>query len=870
MTLSSGSSIGTYEIVELLGSGGMGEVYRARDSKLKRDVAIKVLRTEFASDEQRVSRFRREAQILASLNHPLIGAIYDFENVDGLQFLVLELVEGETLADRIARAPIPVDEALAIAIQIAEALEAAHEKGIVHRDLKPANIKLSQEERVKVLDFGLAKPRQIEQPSLSNAATMTSASVPGMILGTIAYMPPEQARGEETDRTADVWAFGCVLYEMLAGTQVFEGPTAAEVLAGVMKSEPDWPRLPVETPAPVRRLLRRCLQKDRKQRVQCIGDAKLEIADARNDSAADVGGKAGGLARRERIAWIALSIALLVVIVIVAWALRSSPPPEMRVDIATPTSENLESFAISPDGLQIVFVADSSPAGLRLRSLESAETRLLVGTENATFPFWSPDGRSIGFFAGGKLRRIDVRNGLVTALADAAGRGGTWSSDGVIVYAPGSNTPLFRIAATGGQPVAVTRLNGQQGTHRQPHFLPDGHHFLFWGQNGGVDTRAVYLGNIDGAEPRRILDSEVTAEYAPSGHLIFYRDGRLFAQPFDPARLTLGGSPTLVAEHVLSNSGLNFAAVSTSAAGPVAYRTATPRERQFIWFDRTGAEIQRVGAPDEAESTGVSLSPDASRVALARTVNGNIDVWFLEIARGVLSRFTSDASRQRWPQWSPDGERVVFASNPSGTYDLYQRSVNSSEPDQLLLKSPNSKGATDWSADGRFLLYESREPKTGSDLWALDLKEPQKQLPLVQTDFEDGNGQFSPDGKWIAYESNEFGRFEVYVQPFPGPGRKTQVSLKGGGQVRWRRDGKALFYIALDDRLTEVPLRFNASGEAVEPDPAISLFTTHVGGARQERQQYAVSSNGDRFLMNVVTQETSASPITVILNWKSR
>jgi Tol biopolymer transport system component/tRNA A-37 threonylcarbamoyl transferase component Bud32 len=875
MTLSSGSSIGTYEILELLGAGGMGEVYRALDSKLKREVAIKVLRLEFAADAQRLARFRREAQILASLNHPHIGAIYDFENVAGLQFLVLELVEGETLADRIARGPIPIDEALSIATQIAEALEAAHEKGIIHRDLKPSNIKLSRRERVKVLDFGLAKAWQFEQhgTSLSNTATMTSASVPGTILGTVAYMSPEQAKGQETDRSSDVWAFGCVLYEMLARTAVFEGPTAAEVLAGVMKTDPDWRRLPAETPVPVRRLLRRCLQKDRKQRLQCIGDAKLEIADARNHFAMDMLGMTAGLSRRERAAWIALSLAVLVLFVMSMSALRApSPPREMRMDIATPASADLTSLAISPDGLKIVFVADSSPAGLWLRSLESGETRPLVGTENAAFPFWSPDSSSIGFFASGKLKRIDVGNGLVTTLADAAGRGGTWNSDGVIVFASGSNTPLFKIAANGGQPVAVTRLKGQQGTHRQPHFLPDGHQFLFWAQDGGVDTRAVYAGNLDGSEPRRILDSEVAAVYAPSGHLLFFRDGRLFAQPFDAARLTLSGSPTLVAEHVLSTRGLNIAAVSTSAAGPVAYRTGTSGERQFIWFDRTGSEIQKVGAPDNAGSTGVSLSPDARRIAETRAVNGNIDVWFLEVARGVLSRFTSDTSRQRSPQWSPDGERVIFASNPNGTYDLYQKSANSDENDQLLLKTPNSKRPTDWSADGRFLLYASQEPKTGSDLWALDLNESQKQFSVVQTQFEESNGQFSPDGKWIGYESNESGRTEIYVQPFRGPARKTQVSLKGGAQVRWRRDGQALFYIALDNRLTEVPIRFSASGQMVALGPAVSLFVTHLGGASdpQELQQYAVSPNGDRFLMNVVTEETSVSPITVILNWRPR
>jgi serine/threonine protein kinase len=510
----------------------MGEVYRAVDSKLKREVAIKVLRNELAVDAQRVARFRREAQILASLNHPYIGAIYDFEEVEGFQFLVLELVEGETLADRIRRGPIPIEEALSLAEQIAEAMESAHEKGIIHRDLKPANIKVTRQGSVKVLDFGLANAWQIERPDsiLSEATTMTSVSLPGVILGTVAYMSPEQAKGQETDRAADIWAFGCVLYEMLTRTAVFEAPTAAEVLAGVMKTDPEWRRLPTGTTEPIRRLLRRCLEKDRNQRLHCMGDARLEIADALNNSSADVVPMSVARStRRERIAWAALSLSILAVIVMSVRALRpQSPVAEMRMDIATPGSKDPTSFSISPDGLKIVFVSDSSPPGLWVRSLESGETRPLAGTENASFPFWSPDSGSIGFFAGGKLKRIEVGNGLITTLADASGRGGTWSSDGVIVFAPGSNTSLFKVSANGGQPVAVTRLKAQQGTHRQPRFLPDGHHFLFWGQDGGSETRAVYVGDIDASEPRHILDSEVTADYTTSGHLIFFRDGRLF------------------------------------------------------------------------------------------------------------------------------------------------------------------------------------------------------------------------------------------------------------------------------------------------------------------------------------------------------
>ena len=849
----------------------MGEVYRARDARLKRDVAIKLLRPEFSRDEQRLARFRREAEILALLNHPHIATIYDLDHFEGSQFLVLELVEGETLAERIERGRISIDEALSIARQIVDAVEAAHEEGIIHRDLKPSNIKVSSDHTVKVLDFGLAKAWDTRQNKgyLSDAPTLTSTSIPGMILGTPAYMSPEQARGEETGRTTDIWAFGCVLYEMLTGSAVFKGPTTAEVLAEVIKADPDWNRLPPETPAPIRRLLRRCLQKDQKKRLQCIGDARLELADALNPEA-EVAFPAHRASRREKFAWVAVAIAVVIAILAGARAFRMQAAlPEMRVDVDTPPGSDLTSLALSPDGLKIAFVSGSN-SSLWLRSLQSGEARPLAGTEGAAFPFWSSESRSIGFFAGGKLKRIDVASGLINTLTDSAGRGGTWNADDVILFAPGSNTPIFKISAGGGQPLPVTRLKAQQGTHRQPHFLPDGHHFLFWGQDGGTETRAVYAGDLDGSEPRRILDSDTAAVYSPGGQLLFFRDGRLFAQPFDAAGLTLRGTPALLADQVLSNRGFNIAAISSSAAGPIAYRTGNAGERQFIWFDRSGKEIQRIGTSDNALPLGASLSPDTRRVALERTVNGNIDVWFMETARGVLSRFTSDPQRQRWPQWSPDGSRVVFAQNTTGTYDLYVRSVNDGAPGQLLLKTPDSKAATDWSADGRFLLYKSQTAKTGMDLWALALTEPPQQIAVAQTEFDEGNGQFSPDVNWIAYESNESGRFEIYLQSFPGPGHKIQVSPKGGTQPRWRRDGQALFYIAPDGRITEVPLRFSADRKAVEAATPVALFTTHIvgPGQPQELQEYAVSPDGERFLLNAVTQEPSNSPITVILNWK--
>jgi eukaryotic-like serine/threonine-protein kinase len=865
MALTIGTRVGSHEITALLGKGGMGEVYRARDLKLKRDVAIKVLPAEFSRETERVLRLQREAEVLASLNNIHIGAIYDVEYFEGAPCLVLEFVEGETLADRIGRGPLAVDEALAIAGQVAEALEASHQKGIVHRDLKPANIKVTRAGDVKVLDFGLAKVGDLaRQPNLAGASALTAVSMAGAILGTAAYMAPEQAKGQDLDRTADVWAFGCVLYEMLTGKPAFEGNTMTEVLANVLKMEPDWQRLPPETPLLVQRVLRRCLQKDQGQRLKCMGDVRLDIADAGTLTAAP-SIRSPFPRRREKITWLALALVALAAAAFVLWALQPKPR-ELRVDVATPPDTDPVSMALSPDGLKIVFVTGSGPRLLWLRSLESGISKPLAGTDNPSFPFWSPDNRSIGFFAAGKLMRIDIDTGLIKALTDTNGRGGAWNKDGVIVFGAGS-TPIFKIAADGGTPVAITQLPQKQGTHRNPRFLPDGRHFLYWGVNGGVETRAVYVATIDGSEPpRKIIDSEVAAEYLPSGKLLFFRDGRLFAQPFDAKTLTLSGTPALVAEDVLLTPGLNIAAFSASATGTIAYRSGAPEERQLVWFDRTGKALEMIGMPDKAAPDGVSLSPDGQHVAMTRSVNGNMDVWIMDISRGALSRFTSEAWRQRWPQWSPDGRGIVFGAVANGSYDLYRKElVDGAE--QMQLTTPDSKTPSDLSADGRFLLFTNQDPKTDQDLWVLPLKPLQTPFPVVRTAFQEKMGQFSPDLKWIAFQSNESGRFEIYVQAFPGPGTKIQISVGGGTQVRWRRDGKTLFYIGPDETLKEVPLRSKSSGN-IELAPPVSLFRTRLGTPADPGfiQEYAVSADGNRFLMNVVTREQTASPISIILN----
>jgi eukaryotic-like serine/threonine-protein kinase len=834
-----GRTIGHYAIANRLGKGGMGEVYRAHDTKLNRDVALKVLPPEFASDPERMARFKREAQLLASLNHTNIAAIYGLEEGDGVSAIVMELADGPTLADRINKGSISLEEALSIARQVAEALEAAHEKGIIHRDLKPANIKVTTTAGVKVLDFGLAKALETEsaEADLSKSPTLSMAATrAGIILGTAAYMSPEQARGYGVDRRCDIWSFGVVLFEMLAGKRLFAGETISDTLAAVLRADIDWSLLAKDIPASIRTLLRRCLNRDRKQRLQAIGEARIAIEEY--------------LANPEIEPEVSVEM------------------PVIRFEISTPPASDLTSIAVSPDGHYLVFVGLSEGQHkLWLRPLDQIAARPFAGTEGAILPFWSPDSRSIGFFAEGKLKRIDIAGGRPQVLANTLhGGGGTWNREGVIVFAPAVGAPLYRVPAAGGEAVAVTQLNPQlQWHHSYPQFLPDGRHFLFhsWGTESGI-----YLASLDSAEIRRVIAAE-TAAYAPAGYLLYTRQGSLFAQRFNPASGELAVDMVQIADSLASIPASGIGRFSISETGMLAYRASVGSGlRQLAWFDRAGKVVGKIGTPDNNDLRYPELSPDGRRVAVGRTVHGNTDVWLSETARGVPIRFTFGAEFSVNPVWSPDGNWIAFSSAIQGVPNIYRKASSGTGSDELLLDSSLNDFPLDWSSDGRFLLFARMDPKTGIDLWALPLDDERKPFPFVCTNFESDNGQFSPDGRWVAYQSNESGSVEVYVQPFPGPGGKWMISTGGGIAPRWRRDGKELFYIAPDSRLMAVPIR--DTGQTLKAGTPVALFQVQIvygGTTVRQKHQYAVAPTGRRFLINVIADEATTSPIIIITNW---
>ena len=881
-----GTKLAHYEITAHLGSGGMGDVYQAADSKLGRSVAIKFLPEAFKHDAERVARFEREARVLASLNHPNIAAIYGFEQSASHHFLVMELVPGETLAERIRRGAIPTDEAFAIANQICDALEAAHEKGVVHRDLKPANVKVTPEGKVKVLDFGLAKAFETEatDAASSNSPTLSMAATKaGVILGTAAYMSPEQAKGMTVDRRTDIFAFGAVLYEMLTGRPAFQGDGVGDILAAVIRAEPDWSKLPTKLPSRVQELLRLCLQKDAKKRRQTAADVRIDIEQALVEPPAP---PATAPARSAHRAWFVAAAAVVVALVFAIPALRylrQTPPPETRVEINTPATTDPISFALSPDGRQIVFVAsgDGAPR-LWLRSLATTGAQPLAGTEGAASPFWSPDSRSVGFFTGSSLKRLDIGGGAPQTVAMAtAGRGGTWNADGVILFAPTSVGPLSRVPATGGEPVAVTTLD-RQNSHRFPSFLPDGRQFLFYAQ-GTPETGGIYLGSLDSAETRRLTAADTAGVYLPfpdgrdggmAGWLLWVRAGTLVAQRLDLEQKALTSDPVTLADPVAFDAVVRASALSVSAPGLVAYREGGASRRQLAWFDRSGKALGRMGAPDENDLFSPRVSPDGRRVAVHRTVQGNTDIWLLDGTRS--SRFTFDAVLDRFPLWSSDGSRIVFDSDRKGARDLYQKPSSGAGAEELLVESPQAKIANDWSADGRFVLYHSIDPQTARDLWVLPMEGERKPWVFLKTRFEERSAQFSPDGRWVAYHSNESGQNEIYIRPFAAPAAsgvaanaaagQWQVSTAGGIYPKWRSDGRELYYIGPNGEMMAAAIA--ATATTLEPGAPVALFAARILGGGVDNnlgRQYDVTRDG-RFLINTLLEDAS-SPITLIQNW---
>ena len=896
MALSPGTRLGPYEVLAPLGAGGMGEVYRARDTRLGREAALKVLPDIFAKDAERMARFEREAQVLASLNHPNIATLYGIEESGETRALAMELVEGTTLAERISAGAIPIEEALPIAKQIAEALEYAHEKGIIHRDLKPANVKVTPEGVVKVLDFGLAKALDDEPAAgnINNSPTMSLAATRlGVILGTAGYMSPEQASGKPADKRSDIWSFGVLLWEMLAGKRLFHGETVSHTLADVLRAEIDWKPLPAETPAAIRDLLRRCLDRDGKARLRDIGEARIAIQKYLANPAAalspvDSGPSAAPPSPRLRPAWAIAALATLALAALAVVHFREASPEPVAVRFQIPEPEKAyfgPRLALSPDGRRLAFTAAATGGRMMVwvRSLDTLEARALPGTDGDDLAalFWSPDSRFIGFWANGKLKKIEASGGPPQTLCDVStAPGGTWNRDGVILF--GRNTGgLWRVPADGGTPAPVTTLDTsrQEIFHTWPQFLPDGRHFIYIARSNQPENSAIYAGSLDSKDRKRLVGSSFSAAYAPSpnaekGHLLFLREAALMAQPFDAGRLDLSGEAFPVAEQV--GAVLSQAFFSVSGSGAVAYRKGVSgRSTHLLWFDRDGKSLGEVGPPGAFND--VALSPDGKRVAVSRfdLLSNNADIWLLDLARnGAATRFTFDPGIERDPVWSPDGTRLAFSSTRGGLPNVYQKSGTGAGSEEPLLQPGVSQRPKDWSRDGRFLLYVRDDPKTGADLWVLPLAGDRKPFPYLQTQFFESQGQFSPDGRFVAYISNESGRIEVFVQPFPASGGKWQISAGGGSQPRWRGDGKELFYLSADRRIMAVDVGTTSQFEARIPK---ALFQTRIVGSGLGLGlgetayifRYSVTADGKRFLINSEQAETGAAsqPITVVLNW---
>ncbi len=881
MTLAAGSKLGPYEIVSPLGAGGMGEVYRAKDSRLGRVVAIKVLPEAMARDPVALARFEREAKAVAALSHPGILALHDIGTEDGVSFAVMELLEGETLRVRLIDGPLPPRKLADFARQIAEGLAAAHERGIVHRDLKPENLWVTPDGRIKILDFGLAKVREESSPAQTDHHTPTQsvATAPGIVMGTAGYMSPEQVRGEALDHRSDIFSFGAVLYEMATGQRAFRGDSAVETMNAILKEEPPEPNLGAPIAPSLERIIRHCLEKKPGERFQSARDLAFDLSSLSGTSATAAPMTTRDARRKTvRLALILGFVALLSALagmLLMRRARRAEPVPALSAMVPLPAAAEFRNVAVpelSPDGATLLFsgIEPDESQPLWLRPLDADEARPLPGTEGASFAFWSPDGRSIGFFAGRKLKRIDLAGGAPVTVCDIperSPRGGSWSRDGVIVFAGARIGGLSRVSAGGGVPEPVTRLDEKRGdtTHRWPHFLPDGKHFIYYGSpNTAPGQQALFFASLDGRESRILLPRISNAVFA-AGRLLYISSDKLFAHRFDPEKGILSGEPELLAEDVGAGYGISRALFTASRSGRLAYvpKSGNPL-RTMEWIDRSGNSTGRLGETLFYYKARITADGAHVIVSIGNPLQKQADLWEYEISGGGRRRLSFSPGEHWTPVYSPDGGRLYSINRDGGVNSVIESPLNGGQETKTAIDLMQAESLLDASPDGRWLALSVWNPKGGTnyDIFLLATGNERTLRPYLNGPEDESAGRFSPAGGWFAYESEESGRAEIYVQSYPEPGRKWQVSAAGGSVPLWRRDGRELYFIGADQRLMAVAVDPGKSFHAGAPAP---LF---AGTLPRDRASLDVTPDGQRFLL--VTAAPAPIAVRLVLGWPER
>jgi serine/threonine protein kinase/Tol biopolymer transport system component len=851
-----------YRLIEKIGEGGMGVVWKAVDTTLDRQVAIKILPDAFSSDPARLIRFEREAKLLASLQHANIAVLHGLHEADGVHFLAMELVAGESLDVHISRGAIPIDDALGLAAQIADALEAAHASGVIHRDLKPANIQVGPEGQVKVLDFGLAKvmsPAPLSgEADMALSPTITSAgTMAGMILGTAAYMSPEQARGQAVDQRADIWALGAVLFEMLTGLAPFRGATVTDVIAALVTKEPDWGALPGGTPTAIRRLLARCLTKNARERLHHAADARLEIADGRMGEPDSADAAAATRGRRDKIAWLVAAVAILAAVVIGFQPSDRTPsdPRDYRFSIAQP-NDGASRAVISPNGRHLVYTSDRA---VWLRSLDQAEARKLEGTIGASEPFWAPDSRQIGFFSEGKLKKMSISGALPETLCEVV-KGwavGTWAPDGTILFEvteSRGNEGWYLLRPGAPEPEKIRAFADDRPTNPDkawPFFLPDGKHFLF--TLPAEDEGYLQVGSIDTEEVTPLVPAGSRAMYVEPGYVLYVRNGVLLAQPFDAKRLSITGEPVQLTDEIKFFGPTGAANFSASNEGTLVHRPRVGKSR-LQWFDRGGREIETLLELDYYREARLSDDDRRLVVTLSDERNGNSDLWFVDLQRGIPTRFTTAPRSEFKPCWSPDGRGLAFSADWDGPPNIYYQDVAGGEPTVLVPFDRKPQYAFDWTPDGEHVIYGSDQ-----DIWIVEVATGERRK-LVGTEFYESDPAVSPDGEWLAYVSAESGSVEVYVQAFDGSGRRVRVSVDTGFEPRWRGDGKELYYRTSSGHVMAAALDVS---NTLKIDQAVPLFRLDRGTVRS----YDVTADGQRFLVNLADAKTMTQADRVDVGW---